>query len=593
MSEILANLGGAQLFHAMAFRLNPPICSWQQRLAIAISLLGVTGSSWLFPTQPVQAAERVHVSFSLLERSIPVRDLTEFVEDGTISSRLGAYTRYLNDGQIERFRQVLQQPIDIDALGVAQFLYSPQGEALLDRLGQVVKTGRRQEGFYAIRSSLILAAGEPEGLTLLGILRQFPTKGLRVDLDAALKIAFELHALLRQTNEANQVIVEQAQQAVVAASAEIVQVPAGIQWNSAFPFAVPTGEIAVSELPGLETPGYFRWQKQSFTIEDRDRNRRFPADLYIPNRNDGPAPVVVISHGLGSNRSSFVYLATHLASRGFAVVVPEHLESSDRQREAMLQGKANEVAEPREFINRPLDITFLLDELSRKNQPGGSLAGRLNLERIGAIGQSFGGYTVLALAGAPINFPRLEADCQPNSRSWNVSLLLQCRALELSDRSLNLQDKRIQAAIAINPISSRVLGEESLQQIEVPVAIVAGSHDTVAPSFPEQILPFTWLTNAPEKYLLLQQGGSHFSTLQAGEDDLELPKLAIGEDPELAQRYTLSLSLAFFQTYVAQNREYRPYLTPAYIDSISEESMPLSGIVELDINELPELAPGF
>ncbi|MDJ1184863.1 alpha/beta hydrolase [Roseofilum casamattae] len=577
----------------MAFRLNPPICSWQQRLAIAISLLGVTGSSWLLPTPPVQAAERVYVSFSLLERSIPVRDLTEFVEAGTISAKLGAYTRYLNEDRIERFRQALQQPIEIDALGVAQFLYSPQGEALLDRLGQVVKTGRRQDGFYAIRSSLILAAAEPEGLTLLGILRKFPTQGLRVDLDAALGIAFELQALLRQTNEANQVIVQQAERAVASSSSEIVQVPAGIQWNSVFPFAVPTGEIPVSELPSLENPGSFPWDKESFTLEDRDRNRRFPADLYVPKRDDGPAPVVVISHGLGSNRSSFVYLATHLASQGFAVVVPEHLESSDRQREAMLQGKANEVAEPREFINRPLDITFVLDELNRRNQPGGSLAGRLNLERVGAIGQSFGGYTVLALAGAPINFARLEADCQPNRRSWNVSLLLQCRALELSDRSVNLQDKRIQAAIAINPITSRVLGEESLEKIEVPVAIVAGSHDTVAPSFPEQILPFTWLTNAPEKYFLLQQGGSHFSTLQAGEDDLELPKLAIGEDPELAQRYTLSLSLAFFQTYVAQNPEYRPYLSPAYIDSISEESMPLSGIVELNIDRLPELAPGF
>ncbi|MDJ1175751.1 alpha/beta hydrolase [Roseofilum capinflatum] len=561
---------------------------WQWLMAVAM----LAGFS--LPLQPVWAAERVYVSFSLVERSIPVRDLENFVNEGKISPKLSAYTRYLNEAQLNRFKESLEKPIDVTPLGIAQFLYSPQGEVLLQRLGRVVKTGGRQQGFYAIRAALILAAAEPEGMTLLNIMKKFPTQGLRIDLGSALDIALDLYTLVRQTHEAHEVVTQQSA-IEVAFQSQVATVPEGIQWNSAFPFSVPEGEIPVSELPDLFTPGYFPWKKSSFMLQDRERNRTYPVDLYLPNPSDQPAPLVVISHGLGSNRETFVYLATHLASRGFAVAVPEHLESSDRQREAMLQGKANEVAEPSEFINRPLDITFMLDELSRQIQPGGPLEGRVNLDRVGAIGQSFGGYTVLALAGAEINFDQLQEDCNPGSPSWNVSLLLQCRALELGDgdRTLNLQDSRIQSIIAINPISSRVLGESSLNKVNIPAMIVAGSKDTIAPSFPEQILPFVWLTHSPEKYLVLQEGGTHFSTLQSGEDDLALPSLVIGEDPDLARLYTLELGLAFFQTYVAQNPEYKPYLTPAYIQSISQDPMPMSLVTQLELEQLPQISPGF
>jgi len=561
---------------------------WQWLMAVAML------ACFPLPLQPVWAAERVYVSFSFVERSIPVQDLENFVREGKISPKLSAYTRYLNEVQLNRFKESLERPIDVTPLGIAQFLYSPQGEVLLQRLGRVVQTGGRQEGFYAIRAALILAAAEPEGMTLLNIMKKFPTQGLRIDLGSALDIALDLYTLVRQTNEAHEVVTQQSA-IEVSFQSQVATVPEEIEANAAFPFSVPEGEIPVSELPDLLAPGYFSWEKGSFTLQDRERNRTYPVDLYVPNRSDQPAPLVVISHGLGSNRETFVYLATHLASRGFAVAVPEHLESSDRQRQAMLEGKANEVAEPREFINRPLDITFMLDELSRQTQPGGALEGRVNVDRVGAIGQSFGGYTVLALAGASINFDQLEAECNPDSPSWNVSLLLQCRALELGegDRALNLQDSRIQSIIAINPISSRIFGASSLNTINLPAMIVAGSKDTIAPSFPEQILPFVWLTNSPEKYLVLQQGGTHFSTLQSSEDDLALPSLVIGEDPDLARRYTLELGLAFFQTYIAENREYKPYLTPAYIQSISEDSMPMSLVTELTLEQLPDISPGF
>ncbi len=47
------------------------------------------------------------------------------------------------------------------------------------------------------------------------------------------------------------------------------------------------------------------------------------------------------------------------------------------------------------------------------------------------MGQSFGAYTALALAGAKINFEQLKQDYLPQAQYLNPSLFLQCRALEL------------------------------------------------------------------------------------------------------------------------------------------------------------------
>ncbi len=46
----------------------------------------------------------------------------------------------------------------------------------------------------------------------------------------------------------------------------------------------------------------------------------------------------------------------------------------------------------------------------------------LNLEQVGVVGQSFGGYTALALAGTKINFEQLKADCPALENTLNVSL---------------------------------------------------------------------------------------------------------------------------------------------------------------------------
>ncbi|HEY9700521.1 MAG TPA: alpha/beta hydrolase [Trichocoleus sp.] len=522
-------------------------------------LLGLALFPLILSAGAAWSADRLTISYGLLERSISLRSLQIYAREGKIEKDLRTYTQFLDAEQEAQLRQILQVRAKLSPVAVSQFLYTEPGERLLDRLSQVVRTESNLPGFYALRAALILAAADPQGLTPLNVLEQFPLSDVRIDLSRTLRILSSLEELIRQTQNAIALVEMQSAQE---ASTE-----------STAPFAV---------LPDLRRPGSFSWQKSSFQLTDAKRDRTFPVDLYLPyNRTRTPvtaAPLIVISHGLGSERGTYAYLARQLASYGFAVAVPEHPGSNASQLQALISGSASEVTNPQEFIDRPLDIKYLLDELSYRNQTDPRFRDRMDFQRVGVIGQSLGAYTALALAGAKINFAQLSADCG-NTETFNLSLLLQCRAQELTQPLPDLKDDRVKAIIVINPIGSSLLGQPDYASIQIPVMLMSGSADTVSPSLMEQIIPFTWLTT-PNKYLVLLSGGTHFSTLSVTDTSpdrlVRLPSQIVGPNPILAQTYLKSLGVAFFQTYVANQPGYLPYLQAAYAQLISNEDLPLT-----------------
>ncbi|HBL14750.1 MAG TPA: hypothetical protein DD379_25850 [Cyanobacteria bacterium UBA11162] len=522
---------------------------------------------------PVQSAERIYIPFGPLEFSLPIAALEVYANEGKINDELAFYASHLDPEQLEQLREILVTQIDVTPVAIAQFLYSPQGEQILKRVGEVIQTKGGQEGFYPIRAALIKAAAYPGGLTLLNVLREFPTYGIRINSDRSFEIIEDLSNLSQETQMAIAAVNEQA---ITEANAQTyVQFPSQIQ-------------PSFSELPDLRQPGSFSYSKQSFTLTDARRQRTFPVDFYLPNSTSGLTPVVVISHGLGSDRMTFAYLAAHLASYGFAVAVPEHPGSNAQQLDALSKGFANEVTPPSELIDRPLDIKFLLDYL------GTSFRERLNLQQVGVLGQSFGGYTVLALAGAEINFEQLRQDCADLDDSLNLSLLLQCRALEIPVSQYELEDARVKVAIAINPVGSTIFGQSQFSEIQIPLMLVAGSNDTVAPALPEQIQPFTWLTT-PNKYLVLLNKGTHFSVLGASTQAIELPSPVMGPDPVIGQNYMKALSVAFFEVYLTGQSQYQRYLSASYAEFLSQDPMPISLVESLtpqQLMEAPTESPG-
>ena len=539
------------------------------RRSIAPKYLGLFAFTAVCTAAPALGAERIYVTYGPVEVSVPIESLALFAKEGQIDSNLDGFAQYANESQLAEIRSALQAKAEISQVTIAQFLYTPQGEVLLRRLGRLIQTKARQPGFYAIRAALILAASDPEGLTIVNVLRKFPTYGIRIDIARGLGIANELTSLINRSNQ------------TIAGVAQLSEAQA------AFESTIPPAVMLQPQLPGPYT-----WKKSSVTLTSPNRDRTFNMDIYLPQRSRQPAPVVVISHGLGSDRISFQYLAKHLASYGFAVAVPEHPGSNAQQIQNLVTGRTNELAEPAEFINRPLDIKDLLDYLTKLSTTDPAYQGQLDLQRVGVIGQSFGGYTALALAGAGINFAQLEKDCQLENETWNLSLLLQCRARGLERDQYNFGDPRIKAVIAINPIVSSILGDTNLSQIKIPVMLIAGSADTVAPALLEQIQPFTWLTS-PNKYLVVMNNGTHFSTIEESPQSLFLPPAeAIGPEPALARRYVSGLSLAFMESYLNNKSNFRPYLQPSYALSISEDTLGLRILRSLTPQQLQQFSSG-
>ena len=68
----------------------------------------------------------------------------------------------------------------------------------MQRLGDLIETDTRKNGFYAIRGALILAAADPQGLTVVNVLRRFPSKSVRINFTEGLQVVSSLTDLLKR-----------------------------------------------------------------------------------------------------------------------------------------------------------------------------------------------------------------------------------------------------------------------------------------------------------------------------------------------------------------------------------------------------------
>ena len=524
---------------------------------------------------PASAAEQIYAQYSFLELSIPVAELEIYAKEGRLSRNLEPYADYLNPEQLKQLRSFLNTKLSLPSSNISRLLGSPVGEVLLARASTIVQSKSEGASPEALKKAVIAAASDPEGLTLVSLMRHFPDAGIQLDLTEGVALFEAVQQVMQQTKAAMALV----QQRSTAA-------------------APPDEDVA--GLQALQTSGSFTWKKQSLRLQDQTpkrlqltgKARQFPADLYVPDRSDA-APVIVISHGFSSDRWAYVSLAEHLASHGFVVAVPEHPGSSAEQARAWLAGEAEDASEALEFIDRPLDVTFLLDQLTLRSSFDPSIQGRLNLKQVGVIGHSFGGYTGLALAGGTLNFPALRRDCGPQiQETLNISQILQCQALELPQAEYTLADARVKAVLAISPLSSGIFGAEGLGQVQAPVMMVSGSIDTVTPSLQEQIQPFTWLPQT-QKYLVLIESASHFSTQDERPADQKVWTLSsqlVGPSPHVARQYLRALGTTFFQTHLQGQS---PNLLSSYaVQQLSQPSLPLSLIRQLSAEDLkPVLEP--
>ena len=526
-------------------------------------------SAWVLPAT---SAERISFTYGAFgEFYISIDDLETFARTGAITSSFAYYADRFNPEDLVKLRNLLNRSFDVSVVTTSIFLNLPIGKQLTKEIGSIINSPLKVSQ-PALRASLILAAAEPDGLTILNVLRLYSTKTLRLNTRQIFKAVDEATKLLTQTEQVFQALEQEANSQI-----EII--------NSR----------RLKALEDISQPGDSQWRQEYVSIDlkrGKAAPRKIEGVVYLPLSNERPVPLVAIAPGLNTNWHNFTYIAEHLASYGFGVAALNFPSTNAERINAVLNGLDTPPSD-NEWVEQPKVITKLLDEIERRSKIDPQWQGKFDLQRVGVIGQSLGGYAAMAIAGAKVDWQHLRQKCQESNSleqiDLNPALLWQCQSSQAVAPKTNLQDKRVVAAIAINPVTTPIFSKFGINKLKSPLMIVTGEKDRFAPALDEQIEPFTELLGI-EKYLVSIEDSTHFSFIGEGNSqDIELSPEIIGFDPATARSYLKTLSVAFFQTHLAQQNQFRLYLTKSYLKTISKQPLSINLLRSLTKERLEEL----
>lgn len=199
----------------------------------------------------------------------------------------------------------------------------------------------------------------------------------------------------------------------------------------------------------------------------------------------GRYPLVLMSHGTGGLAKHLAWLGTALAATGFVCAALNHHGNN-----------ALEPPDPRGFMlwwERARDLSKVADLLLAD----ATFAPHLDEDKVAAVGFSLGGHTALLLAGARTDLaafrafcagPDADATCRdqvefPGMRDKFARLAEQDEAVQasLASSSKSYRDERVKAVVVLAPAMGGALTEESVTPVQLPVRIVVGAADRVAP----------------------------------------------------------------------------------------------------------------
>ena len=278
---------------------------------------------------------------------------------------------------------------------------------------------------------------------------------------------------------------------------------------------------------------------------DKSRKRVIPVKVYYPANHHSEFPLIIFSHGLGGTRENYSYLGRFWAAKGYVSVHPQHLGSDDsvwRPYEhnpirLMLEMKKATVS-PKNILNRPKDISFVIDKMIALALKKSPLQGLIDTNRIGVAGHSFGAYSSMMVAGRIFTFG--------------------------DGRELFLKDKRVKAVISMS--GSAVKGGIKKQlyaydKITIPVLHMTGSKDfsTVIPDVtPEdRIQAFDYSVNC-ERYLLNLNNAGHLAFF-----DEEFNGSHFSDDPR-HHKLIKTASLSFFDAWLKGNDDRKVWLDKSF-----------------------------
>jgi predicted dienelactone hydrolase len=315
-----------------------------------------------------------------------------------------------------------------------------------------------------------------------------------------------------------------------------------------------TTHAALSDAPGpfaVETVA-------SVKLQDSKRDKHLDTLVRLP-KGEGKCPLIVFSHGFGASKEAFAPVSEHWASHGFVVIHPQHADAGrfsrspggegaddeDRRarlREMLMKERTSSGGfnSPDAAANRVADVVAILDHLDDLEKAVPALAGRIDRERIGMAGHSFGAATSLLIAGAPTSASGVEK---------------------------SLADPRIRCVLPISPSGAGEYGftDASFGHLKMPMLCITGTRD-FRPG-----RPIEWRREAYDKsppggkYLLILDGANHMS-FGGGP-----PGMAARFNNGPAADYTKAVKTAsatFFQAMLKADADARASLTVEQVQAL-------------------------
>ncbi len=242
-----------------------------------------------------------------------------------------------------------------------------------------------------------------------------------------------------------------------------------------------------------QAPGPLAVKTVTLDWKDEKRDRSVPVRIYYPDTSEGKFPVIIFSHGLGGSRDGYAYLGEYWAGFGYVCVHLQHIGSDSAVWQGVPPGEVlsalrKSVAQPQNVINRPLDVSFAIDQLEKLDKDDPMFKGRLDLDHVGMAGHSFGAQTTLAVAGQVFITP--------------------------GGAELNWAEPRVKAAIAMSESAPRnkQQWDAAFAKVSIPILHMTGTSDVspVNDAKPaDRRVPFDHIPAAADQYLLTLQGGDH------------------------------------------------------------------------------------
>ncbi|OGH00397.1 MAG: hypothetical protein A2600_10310 [Candidatus Lambdaproteobacteria bacterium RIFOXYD1_FULL_56_27] len=221
---------------------------------------------------------------------------------------------------------------------------------------------------------------------------------------------------------------------------------------------------------------------------------------------EGRFPLVLFSHGSGSSSLLFRSLARFLAQNGFVVGLPEH-PGNNRNDNERAQSLKN-------LKERPKHLKSCLDYFLGTDDRQSHLLG----DQVAVIGHSIGAYTGLALAGGTphnrheiLHFPEFKIT---GSEPIEVEA-----------------DPRVKALVLLAPAVGWFMAPEALEKVRLPILMLTGELDTLAPSFHGEIVKGGVAGRCPLFHQTIPKAG-HYSFFSPFPEAMRRPNFLPALDPE-------------------------------------------------------------